>query len=144
MTLPSVSGWLIDYYTAQALFESGSNARIAHCVTLCATSDLHICHHEEALFKAHPALRGPFITDQNCILFPTKETRQQCLNVAANPKCKRLFSGNQAAIVLTAIASCEHYGVISDHRSPVFTTVFDLCTHFGIPVLSADEYFGLL
>jgi hypothetical protein len=69
---------------------------------------------------------------------------QRCVDVSNNPKCKKLLKGNQGAIVLTAIASCRQYGVISDHRSPIFTTVYDLCTHFGVPVFSADEYFNLL
>jgi hypothetical protein len=45
---------------------------------------------------------------------------------------------------LTAMAACSDFGVISDHRSPIFSTVFDLCKHFGIPTFSADEYFAEL
>jgi hypothetical protein len=69
---------------------------------------------------------------------------QRCVDVSNNPKCKKLLKGNQSAIVLTAISSCRNYGVISDHRSPISNTVYDLCTHFGVPVFSADEYFNLL
>jgi hypothetical protein len=144
MSLPNVSGWLIDYLTAQAIFESGSNSRINHCIGMCANRLLHICHLEEKFFKNHAILKTPFLADQSCIYHPDREIMQHSANVANNPKCEKLLQGNQAAIVQTAIASSKGLGVISDHRSPVFTTVFDLCSHFGVPVFSADEYFDLL
>jgi hypothetical protein len=144
MPLPRVSGWLIDYRTASAIFSSGSNTRIDHCVNMCAQNDLQICHHEESLFKGEKALKTVFIDDQNCICVPDQDIVQQCINVANNPKSKSLVMGNQTAIYLTAIASCRDYGVISDHRSPFFTTVFDLCNHYGIPIFSADDYFALI
>jgi hypothetical protein len=144
MSLPDVSGWLIDFLTAQSIFDSGSNARINHCIEMCSSSDLHICHLEEKFFKGHAALRPPFLTDQNCICHPDQAIMKQCVNVSSNPKCKKLLKGNQTAIVLTAIASCRNYGVISDHRSPFFNTVYDLCAHFGVPIFSSEEYFDLL
>ena len=140
---PNVSGWLIDFQTAQSIFASGSNARIDHCIDMCISSDLHICHLEEKLFKGHATLRPPFLTDQNCICHPDHAIMQKCINVSNNPKCKKLLRSNQTAIVLTAIASCRSYGVISDHRSSYFNTVYDLCDHFGVPIFTADEYFTL-
>jgi hypothetical protein len=44
-------------------------------------------------------------------------------------------------LFLTATAAENNFGVISDHRSISFTTVFDLCNQFGVPVMSANEYF---
>lgn len=142
-TLNGPSGWVIDYMTAQTIFESGSNVRIDTCIKMCSEGSLHICHCEEKLFKGHTSLCGPFISDQNCIHYPDAEIRQQCINVADSPKAKKLLNGNQGAVVITALAACYQYGVISDHRSPVFNTVYDLCQHFGIPIYSADEFFAL-
>lgn len=144
MPLPNVSGWMIDFLTAQAIFDSGSNTRIDHCLKKCSSHDFHICHLEERFFKGHPPLRVPFLTDQNCICHPDTQIMQRCIDVSSNPHCKKLLKGNQSAIVVTAIASCRNYGVISDHRSPFFNTVYDLCTHFGVPVLSANDYFNAL
>lgn len=143
MTSPAVTGWIIDYMTAQAIFESGSNVRIDACIKMCEDGALHICHCEEKLFKGHTSLCDPFLKDQNCIHYPDADIRKQCLNIANSPKSKKLFNGNQSAIFITAVAACNGYGVISNHRSPVFSTVYDLCDHFGIPVYSADEFFAL-
>ena len=144
MTLPSVSGWLIDYRTASAIFASGSNTRIDHCIGMCGKNGLHICHKEETLFKSEKPLRQAFIDDQYCVCLPDEDIMKQCINVSSSPKCKELVAGNTAAIYLTAIASCRNYGVISDHRSPFFSTVFNLCDHYGIPILTADGYFALI
>jgi hypothetical protein len=142
--LNGVSGWLIDFETAKAIFDSGDNFRIDHIVELCTDNALHICHCEEKLFKGHPPLAAPFLQDNKCVCYPDKQIMQNCVNVSANPICKKLLKGNQTPIFLTAIASCRNLGMISDHRSPVFTTTFDLCTHFGIPALSSTRYFATL
>lgn len=141
MTIPCLPGWLIDFETAQNIFDAQNNARIVQCQKLCSSGVLHICHSEEKLFKEHAALRAPFLEDQNCICYPTAEIWAQCANVSNSPKCAKLVPGNQSAIYLTAIASCRQYGLISDNRSIFFTTVYDLCTHFGVPAFSADEFF---
>lgn len=144
--LPPVSGWLIDYRTALTVFESGSNVRIDHCQQMCSQGLFHICHLEERLFKSEPALKEAFLDTQSCIYVPDQAIMQQCINVSKNPICKQLINGEgrQTAIYLTAIAACENMGVISDHRSPFFKTVADVCSHFGIPSYTADDYFALI
>jgi hypothetical protein len=144
MALPEVSGWLIDFRTADAIFNSKSNVRVDHCVDLCNSGKLFFSHEEEKLFRGQPALKQAFIDDCDCLRFPDNAVMQKCVSVQSNPICKNLFKGNRLAIILTATAACHNFGVISDHRSPVFSTVFDLCTHFGIPTYSADEYFAEL
>ncbi|MBR1269440.1 hypothetical protein JQ629_18160 [Bradyrhizobium sp. AUGA SZCCT0222] len=135
---------MIDFRTADSIFSSGSNARIDHCIGLCGSGELFFCHEEEKLFKGAPALKQVFIDDCDCLLFPDQAVMQKCVSVQSNPICKKLFKGNRPAIILTATAACRNFGVISDHRSPVFNTVFDLCKHFGIPTYTADEYFTAL
>jgi hypothetical protein len=144
MALPGVSGWLIDFRTADVIFSSKSNVRIGHCVDLCNSGELFFCHEEEKLFKGHPALKQAFIDDSDCLRFPDNDVMQKCVSVQSSPICKNLFKGNRLAIILTATAACMNFGVVSDHRSPVFNTVYDLCKHFGIPIFSADEYFAAL
>ena len=144
MALPQVAGWLIDFRTADSIFDSGSNERIDHCVNLCGTGLLFFCHEEEKLFKGAPTLKQAFIDDCDCLLFPDQATMQKCVSVQGSPICKKLFKGNRTAIILTATAACRNFGVISDHRSPIFNTVFDLRKHFGIPTYSANEYFAEL
>lgn len=142
--LPTVTGWLIDYRTAVAVFESGSNVRISHCQQMCSQGQFHICHLEEDLFKSEASLKAAFLVQQNCICVPDQAIMQGCINVANNPMCKGLLKsqGRDVAIYLTAIAACKGMGVISNHRSPYFATVANLCDHFGIPNFSADDYFA--
>lgn len=143
MTLPVVEGWMIDFRTAEAIFASGSNVRIGHCVSLCASGRLLTCHCEAPLFKNNAALKRSFI-DQDRVIVPDDDVMQRCISIAGLPLAKSRLGGNQSAIFITAMAAANGFGVISDHRSPVFTTVYDLCDHFGIPIFSADEYFSEL
>lgn len=144
MPLPQVAGWLIDLRTADAIFTSQSNARIDHCVGLCKAGRLQFCHEEEKLFKASAALKHAFIDACDCLRFPDEAVSQKCVSLLSSPICQKLFKGNRAAIFLTATAACHNLGVLSDHRSPLFATVFDLCKHFGVHTFSADEYFALI
>jgi hypothetical protein len=145
MSLPPVSGWIIDFITADAIFASGSNVRINHCVDLCKSGALFFCHREEKLFKGAPPLKQAFIDDASCLLFPDHDISKKCLSVQASPICKKMFKGTkEVAIVITATAACKNFGVISDHRSPVFATVYDLCNHFSIPAYTAEEYFDMI
>ena len=144
MTLPAVAGWLIDFRTARGIFYSGSNTKINHLVDLCKSHSVSICHTEEVMFKGELALRQTFLDDQNCICFPDEDIMKKCVSVSKSPLCKKLLAGSDATIIITAIAACRDLGVISDHRSPVFNTVYDFCQHFGIHCLTADEYFALL
>jgi hypothetical protein len=141
MALPGVAGWMIDFRTAEAIFLSKSNERISHCVELCKAGQLLFCHDEEKAFRSSPTLKQTFIDDSACVCFPDNDVMQKCVSVHSNPICKRLFKGNRPAVLLTATAACRNFGVLSDHRSPIFATVYDLCTHFGVPTFSADEYF---
>ncbi|TKV78930.1 hypothetical protein FDV58_24835 [Bradyrhizobium elkanii] len=136
----------MDYRTAIAVFESGSNVRIDHCQQMCSQGKFYICHLEERQFKSDPALRAAFLTGQNCISVPNQSIMQQCINISTNPISKRLLKGEagQIAIYLTATAACRDFGVISDHSSPYFATAADLCDHFGIPNYTADGYFALI
>jgi hypothetical protein len=141
MALPSVNGWLVDFRTARSIFLSGSNERISHCVGLCASSKLYICHCEEDAFKSLQVLREPFLDENKCIFEPDEDIFDRCIAVSAHPNGKACLIGNEAAIFITAIALAKNFGVITDHRSPPFQTAYDLCKSYGIPVFSADEYF---
>lgn len=144
MGLPAVTGWVIDFRTARDIWVSGSNVRINHCIDRCKAGDLHICHCDEGHFKSLPALRAVFLDDQNCVYVPDNDIMGRCISISDHPKGQKVLKGNQAALFITAIAAAKNYGVISDHRSSKFSTVFDLCEEFGIPVLSADDYFAAL
>ncbi len=144
MTLPAVNGWLIDFRTARAIFESQSNERIAHCVDACANGSMHYCHEERDLFKGVPNLKSAFVDQANCVCTPDQEILEICLHVARLPLAKKLMVGNNSAIFLTATAAVKKYGIISDHRNLVLTTVYDLCKAYGIPSFSANEYFERL
>jgi len=135
---------MIDYRTAHSIFASQSNARIAHCVARCQNSSLYICHHEERWFREDDLLAAAFIVDQCCTYEPDDDIYDRCPAVAANPNGKSILTANQAAIFITATAVSKHLGVISDHVSPRFATVHDLCASFGVPVLTADQYFSLI
>jgi hypothetical protein len=47
-------------------------------------------------------------------------------------------------VFITAVAIAQQLGVISDHISPKFATVHDFCAAYGVPVLTADQYFALI
>jgi hypothetical protein len=143
MNVPAKSGWVIDFRTASAIFASGSNARINHCIEKCKDGSLIIAHCEIEEFKSVPALKQTFLDGNNCCFYPDQDTLSRCMSIANTPMAKRLLKGNEAAIFVTAIAASKDYGVISNHRSPVFTTTFDFCKSFGIPCCTADEYFEL-
>ena len=142
MTLPKVRGWLIDFSTARSIFESGNNQKIAHCVELCQKGSLFICHCEEALFREDGHLKDTFLDDQNCICEPDDDVYERCGTVSANPLTAKCVKGDDSPIYLTAAAMAKNYGVISDRRSHFFTTTFGLCSAYGVPVLSADQYFA--
>ena len=144
MALPSVKGWIIDFRTADAIFNSGSNARIDHCLGLCQAGQLHICHHEEDNFRDAPLLKPPFIAVQCCIWEPDEDILEKCIVIKANPVSTKLVFGNEAAIFIAATALCKDLGVISDHSSVKFHTVRDICNTYGIPNYSADQYFSAL
>lgn len=144
MPLPNVEGWMIDFRTASGIFASQSNVRIAHCVSLCQEGRLKICHHEERKFKDEGVLAAPFIVDQFCVYEPDDDIYDRCPSIAANGCGKAILRGNETGVFLSATAVAKNFGVISDHRSPKFATVYDLCCVLGVPVLSADEYFALL
>ena len=144
MLLPLVQGWMIDHRTAHSIFASQSNARIAHCVARCQNGSLRVCHHEERRFRDDALLASTFLIDQCCIYEPDDDIFERCPAIASNLNGKSILTGNQAAIFITATAISKHFGVISDHISPRFATVHDLCTAFGVPVLTADQYFALV
>jgi len=144
MALPAVEGWIIDFRTARAIFTSGSNERINHCVGMCANSQLHIPHCEEKLFKTLPILKAPFIDQQNCILEPDDDIFERCQAIDGHPVRQRLLQGNDAAIYMTAAALERNFGVISDASSHSFSTVRELCDVYGVHNFSADEYFAAL
>lgn len=144
MPLPPVAGWLIDFRTAHGIFSSQSNVRITHCVERCADGSLHICHTEAERFKQTPGLAGPFMIDHYRVFEPDEDIFQRCEAIGANGCGKRVLPGKDTGIYLTAIAAANSFGVISDHRSNHFATVYDMCALWGVPVLSADDYFALL
>jgi hypothetical protein len=141
MHFPSVSGWIIDFRTARSIFASGSNARISHCVELCGTGKLVACHCEEVQFKSDTQLKSMFLDGNNCIVVPDEDVMKRCISIAKTPLKKKRLIGSDAPIFIAAFAAANSFGVISDHRSPSFSTVYDICTHYGIPALTADEYF---
>ena len=141
MPLPDVTGWLLDFETAQNMFNSENNEHVEHCIEMCEAGTFRVAYAEETLFKNHTVLCAHFVKPQNRIVYPTPEIFAQCGNISKNPKTKTLMPGNQSAIILTAIAASEGYGLISDARSTHFCTVFDLCDHFGFHALSSEKYF---
>lgn len=146
MPLPPVHGWLIDYRTAHIIFASKSNVRIDHIIARCQAGNLHICHREESKFRADDLLLGPFIDDQCCVYEPDDDVYDRCPAVehSAAAVGKTLLVGSEAAVFMTALAIAKQFGVISDHTSPRFATVHDLCPAYGVPVLTADQYFQLI
>lgn len=144
MTLPAVSGWMIDFRSARSIFESGNNHQISHCVEACSNGTFRYSHREHELFKEDAALKAAFV-DQQCRCFPDQQVLQAALGIRNSPLAKKMLAGSRdGGIFIAAIASTRNYGVISDHRSLVFPTVFDLCKHYGIPVLSTAEYFDAI
>lgn len=144
MPLPNVQGWMIDYGTAHAIFASKSNVRISHCGSQCHLGLMYICHYEEQYFRDDDLLADVFLNNQCCVLEPDDDVYERCPAIAANPNGKAILAGDQSAIFITASALARHLGVISNRKSPVFSTVHDLCACFGVPVLTADDYFSLL
>jgi len=144
MPLPDVNGWLIDYRTADSIYSSGSNIRIDHCTQLCIDGKLWCCHDEKPLFAKSTTLAPVFINGHDCVVVPSDDALERSLAIASSPVGKKRLSGNEASVFLAGIAAASGYGVISDHRSIVFATVYDMCEMFGVPVYTADEYFDLL
>lgn len=144
MPLPPVQGWMIDYRTAQTIFASQSNVRIAHCVTCCQAGTLFLSHYEEAKFRRDPLLAGPFIADQCCIYEPDEDIYGRCHAVRDAANGKPLLVGSDATVFISATALSRQFGVISDHQSARFATVHDLCPPYGVPVLTSEQYFALL
>ena len=132
---------MIDYRTAATIFDSGSNERIAHCVGLCQNHDLYISHEEEGAFKRSLKLKGPFIEDQLCVFEPDDDILGRCEPLTHALNGKKMLGTNLTAIYLTATALSKDFGIISDHRSISFSTVYDLGMQYGVHVLSANEYF---
>jgi hypothetical protein len=102
------------------------------------------CHQERENFKSVPALKSCFVDDNDCICIPDSAVLDKCLAISNSPLAKRRLAGTDSSLFVVAIAAAKNFGVISDHRSLVFTTAYDLCVHYGIPVFSADEFFSLL
>ncbi|KIZ41432.1 hypothetical protein OO17_15110 [Rhodopseudomonas palustris] len=144
MPLPDVDGWMIDFRTARDIFASFNNERIDHCVSMCARGSLFACYCEQDLFKQLPALKQNFIQDHKCILVPDEDVMRRCIGISKTPLAKERLVGNESALFLAATAAARNFGVISNHQSIVYTTVGDLCQHYGIPFLCADQYFALL
>ena len=143
MSLPPVQGWLIDYRTARAIFSSQSNVQINHCLAKCTAGEMHVCHQEEHLFRQDNYLVGPFIEDQFCVFEPDDDVYDRCPGVRDAVCGKPLLDRGDVPVFLTAIALAKQFGVISSHTSPSFATVHDLCALFGVPVLTAQQYFAL-
>jgi hypothetical protein len=144
MPPPAVDGWIIDFRTARAIFNSGSNERIDHCIGMCASGQLYIPHCEEKLFRTLPALKAPFLDQHNCVLEPDDDVFERCKAIDGHPVRQRLLQGNDAAIFMTAAALERNLGVISDANGHSFATVRELCDVYGVHNFSADEYFALL
>ena len=102
------------------------------------------CHQEREHFKSIPALRSCFVDDNDCVCIPDDAVLDKCLAISNNPLAKKRLAGGNSSLFIVAIAAAKNFGVISDHRSIFFTTAYDLCMHYGVPVFSADEYFDLL
>ncbi|WP_341990346.1 hypothetical protein [Azorhizobium sp. AG788] len=141
MTLPAVSGWIIDFRAANAIFLSGNNASVAHIVGKCQAGTIHICHCEEAQFKTAPLLKSLF---SGKIFEPDDDIYERCDHVASLSNGKKFMPGAESAIFIPATAACKNFGVICDHRSPVFATAYDICVVLGVPVYSHLEYFAEL
>lgn len=144
MALPSVHGWMIDFRTAHGIFTSKNNRRISHCIAKCKSGIFHICHHEETNFKNEAILAAPFLVDQCCVVEPDDDIYNRCPGIRNSVHSKTILGRGDVAVFITATALSRSFGVISDAHSPVFTTVIDLCAAYGVPALSADQYFSLV
>jgi hypothetical protein len=144
MSLPEVDGWIIDFRTVRAIFESGSNQRIDHCVQGCKTGKLFACHEDRDDIKSHPALKAVFFDDQMCICVPDADVLARACTIASSDVAAKRMKGNEAAVFIAATAASKNLGVISDHTSFIFSTVSDICISIGVPVMTADQYFAAL
>lgn len=141
MPLPPVGGWIIDLRAARSVFISNSNERISHCVAMCNHGKLKFSHVEIAGFREVPALKSTFIDGTQCQLVPNDDVLARAMAIAESPLGSDRLQGNQAAIFITAAAAANNFGVISGQAPGGFTTIADLCNHFGVPVFTVDEYF---
>lgn len=89
-------------------------------------------------------LKQAFIEDQKCVLIPNDDVMKRCISISKTPLAKGRLQGNESALFITASAAANNFGVISNHQSIIHTTVGDLCNAYGIPFLSADQYFAEL
>tara|TARA_B100000378_G_C18024572_1_gene405346 strand:+ start:894 stop:1334 length:441 start_codon:yes stop_codon:yes gene_type:complete len=136
MALPEVEGWLIDYRTAEPIFDGQNNAGINHLVGMCQQGELFICHTEEGLFREHNSLKPAFLGDQRCVCEPSDDDFHRSQSIAQidfNPPIRR---NDETTIFISAVALSNNLGVITNQVSTRFATVSQLGTHFGFPVLS--------
>lgn len=144
MPLPVVKGWIINYRTAKNILASKSNVRTAHCVKCCQDGIWVICHQEEHYFKDDDVTSGTFVNGNSCVFDPTEAAYEICPVVASYANGKLLLGKSNTTLLIVAIAAIGNFGIISDFKSPKFATVHDLAPPFGIPELTADDYFASL
>jgi hypothetical protein len=144
MTLPQVNGWIIDYRAAASIFDSGNNLRISHCIDACKNRTLHYCHCEHDDFKRASAL-SCFVEDAGRRCTPDDDVLLQAASISGYTTTQKMLKGHATtAIFIAAVAAAKNFGVISSHTNLVFCTVVDVCKHYGIVVLTPDQYFALL
>ena len=141
MPLPQVDGWLIDYRTAAAVYESASNERIDHCTGMCEGGDLCFCSLEDKFFGGHDRLQPIFIEDNDCRIIPDNDVMSRTEHIMTLPFAKPFRVGGQSIVVISAIAIARNFGIISDHTSDSFVTAADICAHYGVPVMTMDAFF---
>jgi hypothetical protein len=139
--IAGVNGWIIDYRTAAAIFGSGRNDRISHCVGLCEEGLLSATQSEEHDFKQSPVLGPVFTAPIKRIIVPDADILGRCAAIANLPLNPPLLSGNNSAIFIAATAASRNLGVISDHRNTRFATVSDICRAYCLPVYTFEEYY---
>lgn len=136
-----VLGWIIDYRAAKQVFVSANNARISRIIEMRSKDSIFICHHEENRFKGDAHLETAFMNGKSCTIEPDQDIYNRAALLAQSLNGKPLLVGGEAAIYITAAALSKNFGVISDHQSPKYLTVHDLCPLYGVPIFTSDEYF---
>lgn len=144
MALPDVPGWIIDYRTASAIYEAGQDDQVEHCDGKCACGELCFCSPELEYFKAHDLLVAPFVNDNDCMIVVEGEIMAHSQDIMEGQYNKALRSGGESVILLASTAIHLGFGVISDHTSTMFVTVWDICPRYGLPVMTSAEYFAAL
>lgn len=143
-SLPEVNCWVIDFRTARAIFQSGSNFQRNHLIDLCQEESIWFSYTELSLFKSHPDLKEHFMDSQDRTADLDEDAVKRCVSLKDSPAGLRLLTTDETSVVMAGFAAANNCGVISDRTSTVFTTVHQLCGAAGVPCFTSSDYFNLM